>query len=436
MTLVSATALSQVLAFALSPVLSRVFSPADFGRLANYNAWVSILALVSCLRYEHAIIVAGDTDTTNRVLALTAVLCLGSCAVYALAAVALARLDPDVRYLRSIAGFAPLIPGGVLFACIGSPLTQLTVRLGHFKALGVASVAQIAFALLCQLTLGFLHVPQALILGALAGSLLIALLLARISLDARRVAGVLGTATPHQLRATAAEFVDFPRFTMPSDAIGVLAQQFTPVLILALFDPVLAGVYAFSVRIARAPLIVIGAAINSVLRNRVADYREHDRNLHTLFNRTVRGLIGVGIVPFIIILLFGPQLFRAVFGSQWSDAGRVAQVLSPGTLAEFIALPLTPFFLITRKQSYTLVVQATGFACQLIALVLGQRILGSLVGTCYLISGVMLVTNVSAIALASRATRLAVSRESSSASAAPPQTDGVIAGEAAQEQLL
>src|SRR2546422_11174015 len=43
--LISGTVFSQAILFLFSPLLSRIFSRTDFGHLANYNAWVSILAL-------------------------------------------------------------------------------------------------------------------------------------------------------------------------------------------------------------------------------------------------------------------------------------------------------------------------------------------------------------------------------------------------------
>src|SRR2546422_4559725 len=42
---ISGTVFSQAILFLFSPLLSRIFSRTDFGHLANYNAWVSILAL-------------------------------------------------------------------------------------------------------------------------------------------------------------------------------------------------------------------------------------------------------------------------------------------------------------------------------------------------------------------------------------------------------
>lgn len=61
--LMSGSIFAQAVFLLTSPVLTRVFGFADFGGLANYNAWVTFLALLGVLRYEHAIIVARDEES-------------------------------------------------------------------------------------------------------------------------------------------------------------------------------------------------------------------------------------------------------------------------------------------------------------------------------------------------------------------------------------
>src|SRR5690348_16965438 len=84
--LISGTIVTQLIVFACSPILSRFFSPEDMGAFANYTAWVAVLALVSSLRYEHAIAVAPNDAHSDRALVLTTVLSLGSAVIFAVLA--------------------------------------------------------------------------------------------------------------------------------------------------------------------------------------------------------------------------------------------------------------------------------------------------------------------------------------------------------------
>jgi O-antigen/teichoic acid export membrane protein len=53
------SALGQGLVVASAPLLTRLYTPADFGVLAVYGSIVSLVAVVAALRYEFAIALPG-----------------------------------------------------------------------------------------------------------------------------------------------------------------------------------------------------------------------------------------------------------------------------------------------------------------------------------------------------------------------------------------
>lgn len=57
LTLMTGTTLAQAIPIAVSPILTRLFSPAEFGVFAVYLAIVSVLAILATGRYELAIMV-------------------------------------------------------------------------------------------------------------------------------------------------------------------------------------------------------------------------------------------------------------------------------------------------------------------------------------------------------------------------------------------
>jgi O-antigen/teichoic acid export membrane protein len=250
--------------------------------------------------------------------------------------------------------------------------------------------------------LGLLHVEHALILGTIAGYLFAAGVFAFFFFRTYSFGELRHELTRRTLLLTAREHLNFPRYSLAADAISVVMQQFIPVFVLALFNPAVAGLYAFSIRIVRVPLIVVATAVAGALRKEAIDQVHGGESLSPLFSVTVRTLFLLSVVPFVIVLLYGRPIFAMVFGHQWADAGRVVQILSPGILFEFVALPLTAFFLVTGSQRYTFAIQLTGFVLLVAALFVGKQYLHDFVGTCYLVSAVMVVVNLSSIVLAAR----------------------------------
>jgi O-antigen/teichoic acid export membrane protein len=302
-------------------------------------------------------------------------------------------------YLGSIQRVVWFLPVGVLSICISSMLIQLNIKQGAFKFFAGVVAAQALFTIVPQIGLGLLHVDNALILGVIAGSVFSNVVFVWLFFKRNSIGHVRRETTWQQLLATAKEHVNFPRYTLGGDAISVLAQQFVPVFVLALFSPALAGLYSFSTRIVRVPLLIVSTAIAGALRKEAVDHVNGDGDLTSLFSATVRALFLIGFVPFVVLLLFSDQIFAVVFGNQWRDAGTVVRILSPGILFEFVAFPLSVFFLVTNRQRYTFRIQVTGFVLLVLALVIGKYRLNDFMATCYLLSAVMVVVNLTTIAL-------------------------------------
>jgi O-antigen/teichoic acid export membrane protein len=403
--LMTGSIFAQVVFLLSSPVLTRVFGFADFGGLANYNAWVSILALLGSLRYDHAIIVAKDDESARRVILLAAALTFASSGIYAVIGAVIQSRPAEQGYLRDILGIVLLIPVGVLVANLSSILVQLSVRAGLFQSLAIIAGVQAIVGVAIQITLGMLGVDSGLIIGTLVGSVVYGVILAGLLWRDGALAGLRADLAVGNLRRTAREFSNFPRYALGADALGLVTLSFTPVLISALFNPALAGVFAFSIRVVRLPMLVISTAIAGVLRKEGIDQLRRTGSVYSLYKSVVTGLLAVGLVPCIVMLLYGPEIFGVVFGAEWSEAGRVVQILSPGILLEFMAFPLTTLYLITDRQRITLKLQLLGTSLLFGAIVFGSVALEDFMATCFLISGVMVIVNLASIALAGHVSR-------------------------------
>jgi O-antigen/teichoic acid export membrane protein len=403
--LISGTVSSQLIVFLLSPLLARIFALPDFGHLANYNAWVAVLALLSSLRYEHGIIVAEGHDATERVIALTSSLTVISVLLYAIIAAALHFAYSGGGYLGDLRQVALFIPVGVLVLCTYSLLAQIATKAGEFKRLALAGAVQVIGTVAPQIALGVLHVAHGLIIGTIIGYVASCLVLAPWFARRHRVRDLRRHVHPAGMRATAAEHGNLPRYAMPADAVTLVAQQFVPVFVMAMFNPALSGLYAFSTRVVRTPLLVVSAAVAGALRKEAMDHAQSGRSLQPLFANTVRALFVVGLVPFVALVAAGPAIFALVFGPQWREAGHVVQILSPGLLLELVAFPLSAFFLMTRTQHYTLRVQAAGFVALVAAIYVGRHYLNDFASTAYLISLVLVGINLTSIVLARRVSR-------------------------------
>ena len=75
--LVTGTTFAQILVIVASPVLTRLFSPEAFGLLAIFTSITKVLGVVSCLRYQFAIMLPDEERDAVNLLALCTALVTG-----------------------------------------------------------------------------------------------------------------------------------------------------------------------------------------------------------------------------------------------------------------------------------------------------------------------------------------------------------------------
>ena len=75
--LVTGTTFAQILVILASPLLTRLFSPEAFGLLAIFTSITKVLGVVSCLRYEFAIMLPDEERDAVNLLALCTAIVTG-----------------------------------------------------------------------------------------------------------------------------------------------------------------------------------------------------------------------------------------------------------------------------------------------------------------------------------------------------------------------
>jgi O-antigen/teichoic acid export membrane protein len=398
--LISVSVASQAIVFLASPFLTRLFEPVEFAQLANYVAWVSVLGLLSNLRYEHAIFVARGRAEMNRIIALALALSGASAVVYSAAAIALYLRPPHGGYFATMRPYVLFIPCGVVGIVVLSLLVHFHVRRGSIALVAKMAAVDVIATAAAQLLLGHLHVRQGLVAGALIGTITAATVFLAVHLRRHSIRHVARESAIATLVMTAREHRHFPRYLLAADVVALLSLRLVPVGLTAAFNAQVAGLYALAARTVRTPMIAIGDSVLTILRKPGAEVAQNRTEMLRLFWRAVTGLALSGVVPLVVVATTGPALFSWVFGSQWAEAGRIARVLAPGMFMELIALPLVALLVATHNQRALFVLQMLNLVMLLVAFAVGTRAGQGFMMTCVLISTAMVLANAAAVLVA------------------------------------
>jgi O-antigen/teichoic acid export membrane protein len=344
----SGTAVAQIIAFALSPVISRLFSPIDFGIAGSFAAVVTVVSTVVTLQYSQAIILPkSDKDAIN----LLGVSCLCTL-VFSLLCFAACIIAPASLndLMRTTGLLAPgLLMGAVLVTGINQSFQAWCVRAKAFKQTSASQVVRSLASSGAQVGCGSMSFGAV----GLVGSSVLAEILATVNLgrvvlrDWRTLGRNVGWKT---MRHLALEYRDFPVFNASSSLINSLSLGLPMLLLTHFYGLAVAGGYAFAMRILSTPMGFVLSSLRQVLLQKAAEAHHEGRRLMSLYAKISLGLFGVALLPAMAMFVWAPRLFSWIFGPQWLMAGEFATSLVVWLLFMFCNVPASLFGRIIRIQ--------------------------------------------------------------------------------------
>ncbi|MCG5516370.1 MULTISPECIES: lipopolysaccharide biosynthesis protein [unclassified Ectothiorhodospira] len=337
----SGTAGAQAITMAFAPLITRIYGPEAFGLLGTFTAIVAVVTPLAALAYPIAIVLPReDRDALGLVR-----LCIILSFAMALLATGLLWLGGDwliaILNAESVAGFLFLIPLAMLFSAWLQIVQQWLIRKKEFGVIARTAVAQSLILNSAKSGIGWLNpVGAMLIVIATAGHLLYA---AMLFIGARsqypRSSDKLQEGAAVSLKELARRHHDFPLYRAPQNFINA-ASQSLPILMLAVFfGPAAAGFYTLGQMVMGMPSTLIGKAVTDVFYPRITEAAHKGEDLIQHIIRATAALFAIGIVPFGLVILFGPWLFSFAFGTEWAIAGEYARWLALWLLAAFMNRP-------------------------------------------------------------------------------------------------
>jgi O-antigen/teichoic acid export membrane protein len=370
--LVSGTTLAQVITILSAPIISRLFAPQAFGVLNVFTSIVGIVSIVICLRYEYAIILPEDDTDAVNIFALCLIITFGISAVAGV--ILLIAGHPLVNLLRSpdFYTFLWLIPIALLIQGLFAALNYWNSRTKYFGRLSIARVAASLTTSALPILLAYIgHANSAgLIFSYLAGTFIFASVLGAQVL---KEYGAQFVRSIHRARilANLKRYRKFPLVDSWSSFINNLSWQLPSLMLLYFFSETVVGYYSLSNRIILLPMTLLGSSLAQVFYQRTAELRSNPEKLSKSVELVFRRLTAIGLFPAVVLGIAGPELFRIIFGANWLEAGRYAQILSPWMFIIFISSPLTILFATLERQELALIVNSIILSTRVAALAIG-----------------------------------------------------------------
>lgn len=358
LTLMTGTAIAQVIPLAITPILTRLYSPEQFGVFALFVVVTTTLSTLATGRYELAIMLPRkDTDAANITMLAIAINCIVSAVLFLIAWLFNDQIS-QVLGNRDISSWLYFVPAAIFLNGVYLSLNYWSNRKKLYTLMAQRRIVQSGGTAGMQLGLGLLQAGSSgLVVGSITGQALAVGITGKMVFD--NAPELHKSINRRKMLAVAKRYDNCPKYLVPAHTLSAMSGQLPSLLMNTLFGLATSGFFMLAERVIGSPISLVAGAIGDVFRQQISQAFITRQNCKAEFEATFKKLVLLSTLPFIIFTLTAPYLFGLIFGDKWRVAGEYAQLMSPMFFMRFILGPLSNVAIIAQKNKYELYWQAS-----------------------------------------------------------------------------
>jgi len=368
--LVVGTIVAQGLAIITSPILSRLYSPDDFGGFAVFMSVTSILSVMASGRYEYAILLPHDDIDAFRLLllasglsALTGGIVFIVMSEFGTSLLPLSKTMTLQTWIYSL----PIMVGSL---SLFQAFTYWFNRMKQYQTIARGKIVRSVFTVLVSVVVGIRYgLGEGLVIGAAVGQVLgMVSYLLSFKIDknyGRELRANLG------VLSVAKRYSHFPRIAVIGDSINSFSSQMPILILSSFFGATVTGYYALTQRVLAAPSVLVATAIGEVYVQHASKSLRENGNCRETWLMTFRALSLISLPLFFSIFILSRWLFVVAFGPEWYMSGVYAQMMIPLFALSFVASVLGRTTTVTEKLMEDMFWQIALFILVLLSLLVG-----------------------------------------------------------------
>lgn len=340
LTLMTFTVIGQLIIFATLPLISRIYSPEQFGLYSSLVAIISILGVTTTLRYDIAIALTNDSSERFALYKLSSYLNL---IITILITCSLIIINAFTDYFS----LGEILFIGLSIYMIGKLqiFNNLSVSLGYFKQVSLTKLTQSISQVIIQL-FGYFSKNNLifLFLGYIAGKTNGLLYLYRTNKGSLKAEDI----KKEDYLRVIKKFKNFPLYSFPSSLIGSASSNIIIIVIVVIYGGFYAGLYGFLTRIISAPLQLISKSYNSSLYK--YSQSNSTRSIFKLYILTSSFILLLFIFAIVIYMNLDVNIFSVLFGQEWAYINKIFPPFLLMTMAQFSVVPVSEILTVLNHQ--------------------------------------------------------------------------------------
>ncbi|MDG5766324.1 lipopolysaccharide biosynthesis protein [Balneolales bacterium ANBcel1] len=348
--LASGSGAAKVIGLATYPVITRIYSPADFGVMAVFTSAITILVPFATMRYSITLPLPKTDVMAMNIFVLGSLLIIALSLILSGMFVVAGEAVFGFFNMNEIASYWWLLIIGILGASFYELLSNWATRKKSFTPIAKTNIWQSSISAITKIGLGYAGLkPMGLLIGVVAqrGSGVFSLMRYFLNDFKENIDKV----TPKRIIFIFKYYRDLPLYRLPSQFLLVFATKM-PVLFFAFqYGAETTGQLGLSILFVGIPMGLIGTTTAKAYYAEIAmiGAKQREKILSVTKSITKR-LFLLSLIPTLILLLFSPFLFQFIFGAEWIQAGEFTSILAFYLFIQFITTPLVNIFTVYNMQ--------------------------------------------------------------------------------------
>jgi len=353
-TLMTGTTIAQAIPIVISPILTRLYTPEDFGVFSLFLSITVIFGSIANARYELAIMLPQKDEDAINILALGFI--INVIMSFIIFVSVLLFNDIIVLLLKNeeIKLWLYFIPLVVFFTGVFNLLTYFNNRKENYKDIATATILKSLIMAISHLSIGFIvSGATGLISGQIFSQVFANFQLSKIIIKENLLPRNLSRL---KMVALGKRYKKFPIFSMTATLANTLSSQLQNILISIFYGIGTLGFYSLVQRLLGIPSMLIGNSFGQVFFREATKEKKETGKCLKSFKYTIKKLLFIGLPFFFILFLVAEDLFALLFGEEWRVAGVYAHIVIPLFFIRFVSSSVSIILMVFEKQNIELVI--------------------------------------------------------------------------------
>ncbi|HHY0278988.1 TPA: type 8 capsular polysaccharide synthesis protein Cap8K [Staphylococcus aureus] len=346
--MILSSGIAQVILIITTPIITRLYSPTEFGEFTIFSNIAMILIPIINARYD-LLIVNTKNDRSANILSqisflISLLILLILIPIFAISAWLYPNFILDFIFIIIM----------LFLVSLTNIFTNYLNKERKYKVLSLINVFRAGSMALLQIIFGLLALGS---LGLIIGFSLS--YIAGITLGYKTFKKHFNIVRDKE--ETKALFLENKNqlvYSTPSILLNSLSFSVVVFFIGILYTNTEVGIYGMAIRVLGIPVTIISLGLSKIFMQQASDYYIEYGNFRNLLLKFSSILVIVSIILYVPLYLFSEELVNILLGHSWVDAITVIKIVIPLFVIRLIVSTVSLSVIVLQKQQLELILQA------------------------------------------------------------------------------